>query len=372
MVGNAGKTANWVRDYRTPGWARVFWRNTRSLNRFLFKRKGLKRTRAILFLLVRPMRRTTWFVKARNWLEDHIEHFEQGEQGQGVGFMQSRWSVLTYANSIVKGYWNAFKLGVPMYNKADFTRTTGWTSQGEAAMMDPPDLMRSQDAFYTMPVAQAKAVLDIETKNFYPRVVDRNFARIFMANQISNGGSWYILCRIYCAKRVLDREMRELGIRDPPHLRPDPMPQPSTKDPIYKDQIFEERMHQQKYESMNDSDQPRRGFVNRRRSTIDPTHGSKYGYSTVSSSFSLNKNSPTSTSSRQYTTLTQRSNINSSGEYCDLLPLKRFVTENSKNEIFINIVTKNHPKLKQLFSRKNNNNSTHNSGYQPQVMAFDT
>jgi hypothetical protein len=283
MVGNAGKTSNWIRDPRTPGWLRVAWRNTRSLNRFLFKRKGLKRTRAVLYLLTRPIRRTTMFVKFRNLLHDQLDRIEMGEEGSGTQFLEVDYSLLTYVRAQASGYWNSFRLGIPIYDRAEFARTTGFTSQGEANMMDPPDMLRSQDSFYTMPVSQAKAVLNIDVTNFYPRIVDQNFSRIFMANQISNGGSWYLLCRIYCAKRVLDREMRDLGVRDPPHLRPDDSPEANIPPPVYKDQMYEERMAYQKQKEANMDG--RRSNVNKRKSKIDPNHGSKYGFSTVTKNF---------------------------------------------------------------------------------------
>ena len=81
--------------------------------------------------------------------------------------------------------------------------------------------------------------------------------------------------------------MKELGIRDPPHLRPSTTPPRDTADPIYKDPIFEERMAQ--HQRSEDLDRNgRRSTVNsgnyksQRKSKIDPRHGSKYGFSTTS------------------------------------------------------------------------------------------
>lgn len=294
----------WWRDPRVPNWGKLLYRNIRGGLIKAFKHDQLKNhPNHIKMHIYRPLMRLP-LMRQMNWVKHHLQKnavYAFGKQGEG------------YTRRVMRflySYWHPYQQGTHILGRRGPVmpiRITGFTSHGEEywRLKGRPrnESFHYDSKQYKMPITQAKEILNIGTHNFYPRIVDRNFARIFLANQVSNGGSWYLVSRIYCAKKVLDRDLVRLGIRDPPHLRADEsaFKQQATAfrqmtseaedaygvpkyNPIHStnratQKTWENDQARAEWGQANWS-QERRTSVNRRKSSIDPRHGSKYGFST--------------------------------------------------------------------------------------------
>lgn len=209
----------WYRRRFIPNWFRHAYRNGQVAAKITFKRFGARKWRPTIRRMVwRPFKRTVLYNEFRFIHRSFRNDFKKSAARTPGGFGPRLKAFVNLYYERVRNGELFFGPRGPFFQQ----RFTGFTSEEsyQAGLPYEQTAAGYPDQAYSMSLEQAKQILDIPPEQYYPRVVDRQFAKIFLNNQISNGGTYYILSRIFCAKKVLDRNIMDLNIRDPPHLRP--------------------------------------------------------------------------------------------------------------------------------------------------------
>eukprot|EP00461_Guttulinopsis_vulgaris_P001264 UN01264 len=170
----------WYRDPRIPNWGRVLFRNAWGMTRIVFKRYGFRKHRPLFKRMIwRPLNRIpTW--RHLMFAKNHLK--------KNIWFVTKKSGVNPFRRltKLIYSYYYPWSQGLHILGRRGPLlpiRVTGQTSSGEEFWKmkghPNPDTFAFDVRQYKMPLKQAQEILNIGTHNFYPRVVDRNFARIF-------------------------------------------------------------------------------------------------------------------------------------------------------------------------------------------------